>query len=577
MNTPKLNFMRLVCAVLLAFLLSPVHSNGQNKNYPQDYFRAPMDIPLLLSGTFGELRSNHFHSGIDIKTNGREGEPVKAAASGVVYRIKVSPYGFGNALYVRHPNGYSTVYAHLQHFNKEIGAYVRKEQYRQKTFGVELYPPSDLFPVEQGEVIALSGNSGGSGGPHLHFEIRDTRTEKIINPLLFGFDVKDSRHPDLYQLVMYRFSENELSGSENFRLIEIADGEYHIAGNDIIEYTGLPAFALQAYDRLDGAPNKNGVYQIKMWIGGEPYYDFTMETFAFDETRYINSHIDFGQKICCGKVFNRLYLEPNNRLSVYGKKEKMKLPELERDSVYQVRIEVKDVAGNLAKLIFKIKNSAEAVEDAGHVNLAVFKYGQTNYFKNSNVELILPEGALYRDVYFEYEDKEACAGGVGAVYTLGAREIPVHRYFNLKIKPPRTYQGDPRKLAVASVVGGKIADYEGSSWEGGYIVGRTRQFGDFTLVADSVPPRISALDFRSGKNVSKQSSLKLKTTDNFSGIDTYDAEIDGSWVLMEYDAKYKLLTIPLAELELSAGEHILSVTVKDEMGNKSEARYSLIL
>ncbi|MGB0176157.1 MAG: peptidoglycan DD-metalloendopeptidase family protein [Owenweeksia sp.] len=568
--------MRWIRALIPALLCCTLNLNGQTKDYPKDYFIAPMDIPLYLSGTFGELRTNHFHSGIDIKTNGREGQPVKAAASGVVYRIKVSPYGFGNALYVRHPNGYSTVYAHLQRFNEEIAAYVRKEQYRQRSFGVELYPPSDLFTVEQGEVIALSGNSGGSGGPHLHFEIRDTRTEKIINPLLFGFDVKDTRHPDLYEMVMYQFAGNDLISSENLRLIEIADGEYRTAGNDVIEYSGRPAFALQAYDRLDGAPNKNGVYRIKMWIGGEVYYDFEMATFAFEETRYINSHIDFGQKICCSKVFNRLYLEPNNRLSVYNEKDRMKLPELEPDSVFQVRVEVDDVAGNKATLLFKIRNRGKVDEDQGHVNLAVFKYAQTNYFKNSSVELVLPEGALYRDVYFEYDEKQSCAECVGPVYTLGAREIPIHQYFNLKIKPPRTYRGDPRKLAVASVVGGRIADYEGSSWEGGYVIGRTRQFGDFTLVADSIPPRISSLDFRSGKNVSQQSLLKLKVTDNFSGIETFDAEIDGNWVLMEYDAKYRLLTIPVSDLGLSAGEHKLTVTVKDAMGNKSEARYSLI-
>ncbi|HCQ16575.1 MAG TPA: M23 family peptidase, partial [Cryomorphaceae bacterium] len=539
-------------------------------------FTSPLDIPLYLSGTFGELRTNHFHSGIDIKTNGREGQPVKAAASGVVYRIKVSPYGFGNALYVRHPNGYSTVYAHLQRFNEEIAAYVRKEQYRQKSYGVELYPPSEMFPVEQGEVIALSGNSGGSGGPHLHFEVRDTRTENIINPLFFGFDIKDTRHPDLYELLMYRFADKDLIGYDNFRLIEVSDGEYRIAGNDVIEYSGSPAFALQAYDRLDGAANKNGVYQIKMWIGAEEYYDFTMESFAFDETRYINSHIDFGQKICCNKVFNRLYLEPNNRLSVYGEKKKMNLPELERDSIYPVRVEVKDAAGNMASLSFNIKRTGPLEGDAQMVGLPVFKYGQTNYFKTDDIELVLPEGALYRDVYFEYEEKQACEGGVGPVYALGAREIPVHRYFNLKLKPPRSFKGNPRKLAVASVVGGRIADYEGSSWENGYVVGRTRQLGDFTLVADSVPPRISSLDFSSGKNVSSQSFLKLKVTDNFSGIDTYSAEIDGEWVLMEYDAKYRLMTIPTADLKLSSGEHKLVVSVKDEMGNKSEARYSLI-
>ncbi len=563
--------------LVLITLFSCFRAQAQTSPYPKDYFIAPMDIPLYLSGTFGELRTNHFHSGIDIKTNGREGQPVKAVADGVVYRIKVSPYGFGNALYVRHPNGYSTVYAHLQRFNDEISEYVKKEQYRQKSFGVELYPPSDLFPVKQGDVIALSGNSGGSGGPHLHFEIRDTRTEKIINPLFFGFEVEDTRHPDLYDLIVYQFRDDDLMASENFRLIEVSDGEYRVAGNDVIDVTGSPAFAIQTFDRLNGAPNKNGVYSIKMWIAGEPYYDFAMETFAFDETRYINSHIDYGQKACCRRTFNRLYLEPNNRLSVYGIKQKMNLPGLVKDSTYQVRVEVSDVAGNKAQLVFNIKGmgnfeDAATDEDA----LPVFSYKQTNYFKNDNVQIVLPEGALYRDVFFEYREKAPCKGSVGAVYQLGAREIPIHEYYNIKIKPPANYRGKPTKLAVASVSGDRIDDYEGSSWQGGFVVGRTRQLGDFTLVADSIPPRISALDFSQGKRVSGYSFLKLKATDDFSGVAQYKAEIDGNWVLMEYDAKYSLMTIPLGGLELEPGEHILMVTVTDEMGNKSEARYSLI-
>lgn len=569
-------FNRTAFFYLLALL--PAILFAQDYDYPKDYFRPPLEIPLYLSGTFGELRSNHFHSGIDIKTNQREGQRVVAAADGTVSRIKVSPHGFGNAIYVVHPNGYTTVYAHLQRFNDEIQQYVKAEQYRQETFDLELFPPAGKFTVKKGDLIALSGNSGGSGGPHLHFEIRDTRTEKIINPLLFGFDIKDTRNPDLYNLEVYEYDGEELVSSYTQNLLRNGNGVYTLTGNGLVEVTHAPAFGITTFDRQDGASNNNGVYSIQMWIGGEPYYDFEAHTFAFNETRYINAHIDYGQKYCCRRTINKLYLEPNNLFSGYGIDKKMNLPNLENDSVYPVKISVKDIAGNESVLTFDLKYTSPEIlpGEMPEPEVSIFSYAQPNFFKKDNFQMVLPEGALYTNVLVEYKKEAPCSECYSFIYEIASREIPVHKYYTLKIKPDEQFRGDHSKLAIASFRNGRIDEYEGGTLEDGYVVARTRQFGQFAVVADTIAPTIKAANFRDGSTVSQLSRLQFIIDDNFSGIDTYRPTIDGKWVLFEYDAKNNTIYANLSELEVEPGEHLLELEVKDEKGNVAQKSYRLI-
>ncbi len=575
--TPAYRFMsstKSAIVYLLAFIPTLVFS----QDYPKDYFRAPLEIPLYLSGTFGELRTNHFHSGIDIKTDGREGQRVLAAADGVVSRIKVSAYGFGNAIYVVHPNGYTTVYAHLQRFNDEIQKYIKEEQYRQESFEVEIFPPASKFQVKKGQLIALSGNSGGSGGPHLHFEIRDTRTEKIINPLLFGFDVKDTKSPDLYSLEVYEFDGDELVSSYTKNLLRFKDGSYALAGNGVIEVTHAPAFGISTFDKLDGAPNKNGVYRIEMSVNEHTYYDFEARTFAFDESRYINAHIDYAQKSCCRRTINKLYLEPGNQFSGYRIHKKMNFPQLESDSLYPVKITVKDAAGNESVLAFQLKFIQPAIQPEAMPTpgATVFNYTQANTFKRDNFQMVLPEGALYNKMLVEYKKDAPCSECYSFIYEVASREIPVQKYYTLKIKPEGNFRGDKSKLAIASFKNGRIDDYEGGTWEDGYVVARTRQFGQFAVVADTVAPVIRPVGFRDGTNVSGLARIQFTITDNFSGIESYRPTIDGKWVLFEYDAKNKTIYASPSDFGVEAGEHNLELEVKDDKGNVARKSYRLI-
>ena len=561
-------------------LMLGIGLNVAAQPYPSDYFQPPLDIPLRLSGTFGELRTNHFHSGIDLKTQQRTGLPVMAAAPGTVVRIKVSPYGFGKALYLQHPNGYTTVYAHLKEFAPVIEEYVRSQQYARQRFDIELFPEPGTFEFESGEVIALSGNSGGSGAPHLHFEVRDTRTEEIINPLLFGFSVSDSRHPDLYDLEVYEFEDEELVATHSRDLIRVSTGEYALAGDEVIAVAHSPAFGIRTTDRLDGASNRNGVYSIELEIGGRRHYKFLMQRFAFAETRYINSHIDYGQKACCRRSINRLYLEPNNRFSAYVNTSAMSFPELIPDSTYEALIKVSDVAGNQSTLHFKLqyqpRKEDPQLDKGERLPLSIFRYDQPNFFKKDNIEISLPEGSLYRHIPFFYNREEPCPDCYSFIHVLASEEIPVHRYYTLRIKPDESYDGDPQKLVIMSMKNGEPVDYEGGDWDGSHVVARTRQFGGFAVMADDDPPQAIPLGFSEGQSFGG-SELRISIKDKLSGIDSYEVKIDGEWQLFEYDAKNDLITHDLSKSGLSSGEHVIDLLVRDEVGNESRHNYHIIL
>lgn len=559
--------------LLMALIFLPIILLSQE--YPQDYFRSPLQIPLYLSGTFGEIRGNHFHSGIDIKTQQRTGLKVVAAAEGQIVRIKVSPYGFGNALYLQHPNGYTTVYAHLQRFSDEIAEYVREQQYQREKFAVNLFPPAGMFGYQKGEVIGFTGNSGGSGGPHLHFEVRNTANENIINPLLFGFEVADTRSPDIYHLEVYEFHEGELVASQTKDLLARGNGHYSLSGSNIVETNHLPAFGITTFDRQNGYPNKNGAYSIKLCVGDQVVYNYQMETFAFAETRYVNSHIDYAQKKCCRRTINKLYLDPHNQFSAYLNTKKMNFPKLVKDSLYDVEITVSDVAGNESKLNFELLYQPKPGFKVPEPAAAVFRADQANYFKEEDVQFSLPQGALYRNVYFDYERKEACDDCLSAVHRLASNEIPVHRYYNIKIKPGQT-TGIPRnKMAIASIEDGRVLDYEGSKRDGDFIVGRTRQLGEFAVVADTIAPDVKAVNFSNGSSFSKSAELRVYVEDNFSGIDTYRAEVNGKWVLFDYDAKNDVLIGRVEYWPIESGTHELQVMVSDELNNTSVEKYQI--
>jgi murein DD-endopeptidase MepM/ murein hydrolase activator NlpD len=567
-------------SLLLFVICNATFGSAQSMNYPQDYFIAPIEAPLYLAGTFGELRGNHFHSGIDIKTQGRVNMPVLAAAEGYVSRIKVSPYGFGRALYLRHPNGYTTVYAHLRSFAPAIEDYLEAEQKRRKSNEVDLFPTAGQISFEKGEQIALSGNSGGSGGPHLHFEIRSTATEKIINPLLFGFEVTDNIFPELKDLQIYLFNKQEALGQKQRSLLDEGQGKYRLSGEGKVAVQGDFAFGIHAIDKLNGASNRNGVYELKLCVNNDLFYHFQMETYAFAETRYLNSHIDFALKDCCKRVLHKLYLDPNNQLSVYPHGSKGALLSFEKDTVVMIRIEAADIEGNTSELEFqldyKFKDSAEYLSE--NLPLEKWSYQAANQYDQKGLSLDFKAGSFYRDIYLEHEVKTPCTDCLSDIHSIGSTAIPVQRYYDLAIKLKYlSPKWDAKKLCIVGLKEGNIVAYEGGVYSQGLVKTRTRNFGDFAIAIDSLAPSIKATNFASGKSIENKKLLFIEIRDNLSGINKYNAWIDDQWWPLYYDVKKKRLILNIEDLSVETAKHSLRLVVEDDKKNQSVENWELIV
>jgi len=396
--------LKKVVFLIFIFLSGMIYSQ---KKYPKDFFQNPMDIPLILSGTFGELRSNHFHAGIDIKTQQQEGLNVFASGSGYISRIKISHWGYGKALYVTHPNGYTTVYGHLKKFSPKIEAYVKKRQYEKESFQIQLYPKPSELKVSKGEVIALSGNSGSSGGPHLHFEIRDTKA-KPINPMLFGIKIPDHKKPIFKNAVAYAKNDtSQVNQSNNYiDLVIKQQNNGDFLANKIYAY-GTIGIGVNATDRLDGAINNNGLYDLQLEVNGEKRYQYTVETFSFSESRYLNNFIDYKRFIKKKQRVQKCFIDPNTKLSIYRHIIDKGLLFIRDSLEYRIQITASDFKGNQTKLIIPIQGKKDTIIHYKKIKKTpyYFKADQTNKISDSTVIASFPKNIFYNDFYFDYQYK----------------------------------------------------------------------------------------------------------------------------------------------------------------------------
>lgn len=558
--------------LITSILLIPSFLFAQEKEYPQDYFRSPLDIPLYLAGNFGELRSNHFHAGLDMKTNQVEGLPIYATAEGYVSRIKISLYGYGKVLYVKHPNGYTTVYAHLQRFNDKIESYVRDRQYAKQAFEIEIFPgPGDL-PVTKSEVIARSGNTGGSGGPHLHFEIRDSGTEIPINPLLFGFDVKDTRSPVLKTVSIYPLNDTSTVNGKPEPLhlaLRGADGRYTIPGMRSLRARGVIGFGIETVDYFNGSSNRCGAYEIELFADGNRIYSHRMEEIPFALSRYINSHLDYGESKRSRKRIQRSFLEPNNRLSIYDgvvRNGKVFFSQFGHDLQYHV----KDQAGNTSTLAFSVNlDTVRFVPDNSPKSGTHFPYNEVNTFKQDEVQITIPAFALYDDLLFTYARKPGTAKTLGPVYVLGSRETPLHNYATVSItldSVPEKYRA--KIVAVSLTEKGNLLSSEGGKLTGNKLTFRTRSLGPYSVMIDTIAPRIVARDLRAASTMQQGQRLVFRISDKLSGISTYTGKIDDQWVLVEYDRKTGDIWYEHDPKRVPSGKHRFTFTVTDKVGNQ---------
>ncbi|MFN4081692.1 MAG: M23 family metallopeptidase [Saprospiraceae bacterium] len=541
--------------------------------YPKDYFRSPIDSPILMSGTFCELRSNHFHSGIDIKSNtGGVGQPVLAAADGYVSRIKVEPAGYGNALYIKHPNGYTTVYAHLDRFMSEVAQYVKDAQYKRESFSVDLNPPEGQFRVKKGQEIGKMGNSGSSSGPHLHFEIRNTATQKALNPFLFGLAVKDQTPPDIRDMKLFLISNGgETLKGKAFPIEKRGAGSYGIKGDTASVGWDRIAFAIKAYDKSDGVSNDNGPHSILLKANGVPIYQWTAEALNFEETRYLNAHIDYGARQRFGAWFHRCFILPGNRLSTMYDRSLGPGHILLNAAGTPTEIELKvaDPFGNSAALRFWIRRS-ETLED---IQDPVWQY-EINHQADFNLEMprfsmSLPKGALYEPLKFRYRTETSTSPSVySEVHCLHDRETPVHRYFEIAIRPDNL-PPELKSKAVIARTGDGLTNC-GGKWRGETLTTRVRDFGNYCVTVDDTPPDIKPLAFE--RDMRKRNAMSFRISDRMptdaqaKGL-YYRATVDGRWVLFEYDRKNNKITHHF-DGRIVPGEHRLRIVVRDDRGNE---------
>jgi len=548
----------------ISLLFFSLNNFGQ-ENYPKDAFRSPLDIPLILAGTFGELRSNHFHSGIDIKTKQRQGLPVYAIGNGTVTRIKVSLYGYGKVMYVAHPNGYTSVYGHLQKFAPEIEAYIKKIQYDKKSYEVEVFPDYGDVKVEKGKVIAYSGNTGGSSGPHLHFEIRSSVSEKPTNPLLYGLEVRDATNPILNKIFAYPLSKNAQVNQSNAK-VELnfskqKDGTFLA---DKVTANGTIGIGFSGFDRQDLAANKNGIYAVQLLVNGETYIDYDFESFSFSETRYINTLVDYDHYGKYKQKIQQCFLAPGNQLSIYNVLKNDGKIAITEGLSYSIELLLKDLKGNLTKAIIPIEGKKQPLKITKKINKtdAFVIAKKPNNYDLGAAKVYFPAKTFYKDFYIDLKK------GNDTV-TIHNSRVPAHRNFTITFDASKYSKEDQKQLFIARLDKKLEPSYASTYKRGNSFTTRTRNLGTYTLVKDTVAPKIRPKNFKEKQWLNNYSYLSVLISDDLSGIDTYAATLNGEWILMEYESKKKTLTYNFEDKVLNQKQYQLEVVVTDNVGNSS--------
>jgi len=552
-----------------------------NPLYPQDYFRSPVDHAIKLSGTFGELRPNHFHAGIDIKSKtGKIGQKIYAVADGTVSRINIKSSGYGNALYINHPNGYTSVYAHLQKFPKDITNYMITQQYLDQNSETEHYPPVGKFMIKKGDIIGTLGLSGRSYGPHLHFEIRDTKTEIPINPLLFGLTVEDEVRPDLRAVKLYGLDANmnELTSSQ-YTLRK--SGSKFKPNKDTIKINASQVgLALKAYDQMNGTSNLNGIYAMKMFVDDSLHFSFTMDKISFDETRFINAHLDYQEQVVNKSYYNRCFRMPGNKLSIYKSNNYNGVVDISAEQAREVSYQVTDLNGNQSECLFWIKKATKNSTEDRKAYQYLLYYDKENQIDREDIKIFFPNNALYRNLELQFLSSYDDSFNIfSRVFHVHDHLTPLHKYFDIAIKPDKDLLAQREKAFIGYCRKDQKYVNNGGQWDGDFLKTKASMLGNFCIMTDTIPPSIVPIQFN--KNLKGYNSISFKITDNFetnkgvSGL-VYNAYIDDQWILMKYNGKKETITYQFDE-KLSKGKHRFKLIVEDALNNTTEFVRDIIL
>ena len=530
-------------------------------------FKAPLQItPVALAGSFGELRANHFHSGLDFKTNQQTGYPVFATEDGYVARIRVQNSGFGLALYLNHPNGYTSVYGHLSRFNPKIEEIVKTIQYKKKLYELDEYPNTTLIKVRKGDIIAYSGNTGSSGGPHLHFELRDSKTEATINPQRLGIQIPDQIPPVVHAMYVYRLNGqpfNEFTPKQYFQVIG-SKGNYSLNNVQTINLYGEVGFGIVTTDKHNGLSGTNGVYSIKLEVDGTTIFTSTLEKFNFENSRAINSHVDYPSLVRLKQGIQKSFVDPGNPLQIYSNLVNNGKFSFLDNQLHQVKYTITDAKGNESTLAFKVLANTKSVINTPKLPLGTnFSYNKLNEFSTNEIKVILSKGTLYNDLNFVYERLPKAQGNAfSAVHKVHNDFTPLHNGFELWIKADSTLAKFQQKALIVNSA--RVS--EGGFFENGYVKAQPKKFGSFYIAIDTIAPNIVPLNITNGKKMNNLGKISFKISDNLSGIKSFNGYIDGKWVLLAFDAKTANLWHTF-DAQTLAGKHVFELWVTDLKDN----------
>lgn len=546
----RMSMNKLLRGCLLGVVLLAVFvARGQERG-----FVPPFDFPITFSGNFGEIRANHFHGGLDFKTGGVTGKRVRALADGYVSRIRVT-HGSGYVLHVTYDNGYTTINRHLSAFVGDIARRVEERQYAEESWEVDITPEPGEYPVRAGQVIALSGNTGYSFGPHLHLDVMEDETGDSVDPLpLFRPYVKDHTAPRALGIMLFpRPGKGVVNGRQEPQA-------FPLESSKTVEAWGQVGAAIRAYDYMEGAANRYGVHTVVLEVDSQEVFRSVVDRFSPEETRYINSWT-YGQ-------YMKSFIDPGNRLRMlHDGNGQRGWVTIDEERPYRFRYTLSDALGNTSHVSFTVVGRRMEVSPVEHREKYTLHWDRVNVLQEPGLQVVIPRGRLYDDVRLDYGVR-ADSGDVAWTYRLNPRAVPLHRACGLNIALRRRPVEDSTKYYVAGVTARGKKYYVGGRYEDGWMKADVRELGTYTVAVDTVPPALTPVNPKVWKRTGR---IVLKVSDLGAGLRSYRGTIDGQYALFgRPNSVQGDLVCRLDPRHVRrGGRHVLQMTVEDRCGNRT--------
>ena len=545
-------------------------------------FALPLEEPVDLSANFGELRANHFHGGLDFRTGGQEGKQVFSIADGYVSMIRIDSKGYGLQLYITHPNGYISSYAHFLRFNDRIIKYVQEYQILHEQNMIFIKVPPGALPVKRCEMIGLSGNTGSSRGPHVHFEITDAATGKIVNPLQFFPSLKDGRKPIINNICVYPMDENSTVNGTGKEAIYVAsrksiNQDYSIAQQLVV--SGNIGFSIQATDYMNNFSHVFGIYKIQLFKDSVLVYEHRLDKIEPWEQRSINSFIDYPYYLKTKNFLQKTFVDPNNKLGFYTKVNENRgvIPFVEEGS-HRMMFVVTDYHGNATQMKFTVLVRRPAQMPHRETVGIFFPCSKENVYKTNGFKAVFGKTSIFKDVYFTYSVDSATkvSKAFSPIYKIMDANTPIRDTVRISIKLNK-YIAEQylKKLLIVQYWGPTSSASAGGKYDTGYVSTNIRNFGRYVVVLDTIPPIVQPLKAYDRANLSAIAGLFFQIGDNLSGVSSFNLWIDGVWSIMYNDSKKSTIEHWFDPSRMEYGKwHTGKLVVTDARGNSKTYEFT---